>query len=1131
MNQRSQRRMMNSYDTPGGIIHSACKHFKLTLAVLAAVFGCVQIDSLLGQAAGNITNDINTAEKSIALTDIKESNDLIRGYQQVVNGVVTDAETGNPLPGVNVIVAGSDELTGSVIGTQTDFDGTYSLDIPDELNILVFSYVGFQRLEVDIDGRAEIDVALRQDIAMLEEAVVVGFGTQERVNLSGAVDQIDVRQLDGRSISNITQGLQGMIPNLNIDYLEGAPGTEPEINIRGFTSINEGDPLIIIDGIPSEMRDLTRLDPQDVQSISVLKDASSAAIYGARAAFGVVLIETKRGTREGINVSLSSRASWDRPTVLPDKTTDPYIYMRWQDMSTSATPWDYINYTEDEYEWARQRSDNPGGTQAVREDPNNPGQWQYMGNRDWTRYFLSDYGMSANNTLSIDGRTESTSFYLSGSYDRQDGALQLSDDHFDRWGVRSNVEYRPYEWITIGNNSYISSSNRVMPSRMGSDTWSMWEFYNHAPMAMDQNPDGSWANTTVGTLASQLTEGGDLEDSRELYQTSFNASTELIEQMLTVNADYTIRREFRNYNYDQRRYSLGYGPEDIREFGSTLVYRNRTTYDYQIFNVYSNLHLDFDRHQINTLAGFNQEKNEMYEVIAEVPNVISSDLPSLSLSLGDPNTTDLYEGWAVRGIFGRVNYTYDNRYILEFNGRYDGSSRFPSAARYGFFPSGSVAWRIDQESFMEQFEWLDMLKVRGSYGALGNQSVAPFGHIPTMSAYRANYIVGDSRPLSISSPALVSPNYRWEEVFTTNYGLDIDLLESRIMISLDRYTRETTGMLTLGRELPAVLGAQEPSENAADLETKGWELSLRYRDHFEVFGSDLSFGTRFTLADSRTWITKFDNPENFLNQYYEGQEIGEIWGLQFEGLFETEEEVANHADQSEIVPWGVLPVIPGWPKFRDTNGDGQITVGDTVDEPGDISVIGNSQPRYRFGLNIDMAWRNFDFRAFFQGIGKRDYYPQHYLFWGFYQQPYEGGYEHLLDFYRAEDDPQSMMDQHSQAYIDAGLANANTNAKYPVLQAWLMDVNTFGIGQVPNDGYMLDASYLRLKNLTIGYTLPRSLTAGIGIQDLRIYLSGENLAEWSEVSDFVDPETITDDAYGYRYPFQRRFSIGINVNF
>lgn len=1049
-----------------------------------------------------------------------------------VQGTVRDAETGEPLFGVNVVVQHSEEVDGAIIGTQTDIDGFWALEIPEDLNTLVFSYIGYQQLEVNIDGRTEINVQLVRDVAMLDEAVVVGFGTQRRVNLSGAVDQINMQQLEGRSISNITQGLQGMVPNLNIDYMEGAPGTEPRINIRGFTSINGGEPLIIIDGIPAETRDLNRLDPMDIESISVLKDASSAAIYGARAAFGVLMIETKRGTREGVNVNFSTRASWDTPTILPDKVTDPYTYMRWQDMSTSATPWDYINYDDDMYDWARQRSDNPAGTPAVREDPNNPGTWQYMGDRNWTNYFLSDYGMSNNSTLSIDGTTEQTSFFLSGSLDNQTGALQIADDTFERWSVRGNVQYEAFDWLTVGNRTNISRSERRMPSIMSDgDTWTMWDFYDLAPMNWDKNPDGTWANNSVGRLGARLTQGGNSNDRYQNYQTTFTARSELLPGILSINADFTIRSEFRDWDWDQRRYNIGYGPEDVRQEGSTRVWRNRTTYDYNVFNIYSNLNLDFDRHQISSVVGFNQEKNDVYQIISDVSNVISSELPSLSLSLGDPSTSDLYRGWAVRGVFGRVNYIFDNKYILEFNGRYDGSSRFPGDSRWGFFPSASIAYRIDQESFMQRFDWLDLLKVRASYGSLGNQEFNAFGHIPTMSASNANYLIGNTRPLQISSPPLVSSNYTWEEVSTRNLGLDIDLFGNRLNAAFDVYVRDTKGMLTLGRELPAVLGTNEPDENAADLETKGWEMALHFRDNFQLFGDRFFFGARFTLADSRSFITRFDNPERFLNQYYEGQEIGEIWGLRYLGLFESEDEIANHADQSQIIPWGVLDVIPGWPKFADLDGDGSIRAGDTVDDPGDLTIIGNSQARYRFGLNLDFAFKNVDFRAFFQGVGKRDFMPFHYLFWGFYQQPYSGGYSHLLDFYRHEADSDEMRNRHSQAYIDMGLADANRDARFPVLQAWQRDVNTSGLGNIADDGFMMDASYLRLKNLTIGYTLPRNLTGRFGIQTLRIYVSGENLYEWSEVADIIDPEAITDDGFGYRYPFQRRYSIGVNVNF
>lgn len=1048
-----------------------------------------------------------------------------------VEGVVTDADTGEHLLGVNVIVKDSQVVTGSIIGTQTNIEGFFRVNVPAELNTLIFTYIGYQRQEIEIDGQGTIHVSLMRDTAMLDEAVVVGFGTQRRVNLSGAVDQINMRQLEGRSISNVTQGLQGMVPKLNIDYTEGAPGTEPRINIRGFTSINGGEPLLIIDGIPAEKRDLNRLDPMDISSISVLKDASSAAIYGARAAFGVLLIETKRGSQPGMNVSFSSRTSWDTPTILPSKVTDPYTYMRWQDMSTSATPWNYINYDDDMYEWARQRSDNPKNTPAVRNNPNNPGLWQYMGDRNWTNYFLDDFGMSDNNTLSIDGASDNTRFYLSGSLDDQTGALQLAEDRFERWSVRSNVEYDAFDWLTIGNRTNLARSERVMPSRMSSGTWTMFDFYDIAPMAWDVNPDGSWANTSVGHLAARLTEGGNSNDRYENFQTTFTARSNVIEGLLALNADYTIRSEHRDWNWDERRYRVGYGPDDIRELGNTRVWRNRTSFDYQVLNIYANMNYGFSRHQFSSILGYNQEKSDEYRIISDVGNVISSNLPSLSLSLGDPTITDRYRGWAVQGVFGRVNYIFDDKYIVEFNGRYDGSSRFPSYNRWGFFPSGSFAWRIDQENFMDRFHWIDMLKVRASYGTLGNQNLGEFAHIPSMTASTSNYLIDNTRPLRISAPPLVSDNYSWEQVTTRNFGVDIDIIGNRLNASFDTYIRDTKGMLTLGRELPAVLGTSEPSENAADLETKGWELSLHFRDNLEVFGERVFFGARFTLADSRSFITKFDNPERFLNQYYVGQEIGEIWGLKYLGLFASEQEIANHANQSDIVPWGALNVVPGWPKYADLNGDGFIRTGNTVDDPGDLSIIGNSQARYRFGFNFDFAVRNFDFRAFFQGVGKRDFYPQHYLFWGFYQQPYSGGYTHLMDFYRAADDSAEMMGRHSQAYINAGMANANTNARFPVLQAWQRDVNTSGLGNIPDDNFLLDASYIRLKNLTIGYTIPRTLLNSLGIANFRVYLSGENLFERSPVADIIDPEAITDDGFGYRYPFQRRYSIGVNVNF
>jgi TonB-linked SusC/RagA family outer membrane protein len=1048
---------------------------------------------------------------------------------QTISGSVSDAITSEPLAGVSIVVVGSETESGVVIGTQTDAMGRFNLDVPAGFTALKFSYIGYISKEQTIQGQT-MNVVLEPDVLLLEEAVVVGFGTQKRANLSGAVDEVDMEALELRSISNVTQGLQGLIPNLNIDYTAGAPGTEPIINIRGYTSINGGSPLILIDGIPAEARDLNLLDAQDVSSISVLKDASSAAIYGARAAFGVLLIETKRGGGEQMNVNYTHRTSWDTPTVIPEKVTDPYVYMRWQENSSDATPWDYINYSDDMYAWARDRSDNPSSTDAVRVNPSNTSQWQYMGNRDWSEYFLSDYGMSSNNTLSLSGSTANTNYYLSGSMDNQDGALQIDDDNFERLGIRSNVEYRLNQFFNITNLTQMTQSSRNAPSYLSGESSSMQSFYLLAPTSWHKNPDGTWANSAAGQLAAQLTEGGDFVDEYNKFQTTFTLRSDIIPSLLSLNADYTFRSEKRNYDWDYKKYRIGYGPNDVRELGNTAVYRYRMDYDYQVLNLYASLNKQFQNHQFSGIIGYNQESYDFYRVNTSITDVISSSLPSISLALGSTNTSDSYTGWAVQGVFGRLNYIFKDKYIVEFNGRYDGSSRFPENDRFGFFPSASLGWRLDQESFFN-VDAINVFKLRASYGTLGNQSVSDFGYIPSMSTYNNGYLVDNNRPLSISAPGMVSSNYTWEEVTSQNIGLDIELLESKLQFNLDLYTRDTEGMLTLGKELPSVLGTSEPNENAADLRTKGWEVAVNYRDNVNFLNDRLSFGARLTLADAQSEITSFDNPNQNLNQYYVGAQIGEIWGLTVDGFFESEEEITNSPDQSSMVPWGAIPTTVGSIKFADINGDGVITKGTTVADPGDMKVIGNSEARYRFGINLDFNYKGFDVQTFFQGIGKRDYYPFHYVFWGFHQQPYNGGFTHLLDYYRAADDSPEAMSQHSQKYIDMGLANANTDSRYPVLQAWNMDVNTYGAGSTPNDKYLLDASYLRWKNLTIGYRLPGEIIQSLGLSQVRVYLSGENLMEWSEISDIVDPEAVTNNGRGYVYPFQRRYSLGINVQF
>lgn len=1048
----------------------------------------------------------------------------------LVSGTVVDA-TGAPLPGATV----RERATGN--GTVTNIDGHFSLSVSSEASLEV-SFVGYATKVVPVAGQQELKIVLVEDAAALDEVVVVGYGIQKKVNLSGSVDQIGTKELEKRPIADLSRGLQGMIPNLNIDFTSGEPGQAANINIRGEASINGGSPLILIDGVAADVEEMNRLLPEDIESLSVMKDASSAAIYGARAAFGVILITTKQGKGDRIQVDYNSNFAWKRPSTLTEKTSDPYIYLKLKNIAVLNTPWSSGHVTSDErLEWARQRSDNPGGTPSVRLNPLDETQWEYMGNRDWTSYYLDRSTFSQTHQVAVSGATEKTRFYLSGGFDDEDGLFSdiVNNDKYRRYSMRAKVSYDIWKWLTLSNNTSYVVTERRKPSYYNIST-----FFDLEPHDMDRNPDGTWASGELGEALAQLVDGGEETTLYGRLQSTFSGEMNFWKRMFVVNVNFTFMKGHEAYDWYKNTYRLGYGPDDIREQGESRAYKGSTDNLYTVFEVYGTFNKLFnERHHVTAILGFNQEYNRSDNFTADRYNIISTGLPSIALSSGAQYVNEVYKDWAIRGCFFRANYTYDNRYIFEMNGRYDGTSRFPKNKRFGFFPSGSVAWRLDSEPFFDGLKDLfSQFKLRASYGSLGNQLVSEYGYIPSMSSQLGSYIIDGELQQTVTSPDLVSSDYTWEKVQTVNGGIDLGFMRNKLTLSFDFYRRDTKGMLTMGRELPGVLGKEEPQENAANLKTRGWELSIGYQDEFRLAGKPLNWAARFVLSDSRTWITKFDNPTRNLTQYYEGQEIGEIWGLQNDGLFRSKDEIAA-LDETEIIPWGSLEIVEGWPKYKDLDGDQRITKGSTtVDDPGDLSVIGNSAPRFRFGLNLSAEWNGFDVAVFLQGIGKRDFYPQSYLYWGFYQQPYSGGQLHTFDFYRPTSDSEVDMAKHSQSYIAAGLANQNLDAKYPVLQSWLADKNlgtridqAMGLA-IPQTGYMLNAAYLRVKNITIGYTLPQEWVRKAKLSRVRVFVSGDNLCEWSGVKPYFDPESITDtSAFGYVYPFSRQYSFGLNVTF
>ncbi len=1057
------------------------------------------------------------------------------GFAQdlTLTGTVTDAQTKGPIPTVTI------RLKGTTRATSTDVNGKYTFkDIPAN-SVLTFSYIGYKEQIVNLNGRRTLNVILLTDNANLDEVVVVGYGTKKKINIAGAIDQISGKALESRPIANVMQGLQGMSPGLNITYASGAPGAVPDINIRGYTSINGGSPLIVIDGIAATSNDdMLRLIPSDITSFTVLRDAASSAIYGARAAFGVILITTKQGAAGHQTVSYNTYSSWGKPTVQATPVTDPYIFSRVLETSTNNTPWDYVNFSDEYYKWAKARSDDPS-IADTRLDPAAPTQWAYMGSNDWYKYFFNDASFSQDHTLSFSGganlNNTPVTYYLSANYNKENGLNKLTDDYWNRYGMRARLGFLPFKWLKVDENLNIYETKRAQPKATITDV------YYLQPTDVAKNPDGTWANTDAGRLAASLVDGGDNLQRMFGFQSTTAATATFLKGALVMNADASFKRELWQTHIDSKKYKIGFGPDDVREEGGNGSVSESNGYlDNNNYNFYTTYKKSFGDHEFSIMAGYNQESYSYTVTDASRDMLLSPTLPYLGLTTGRVGVDASYEAYATRSAFSRLNYIYKGRYILEATGRYDGSSRFPVSKRWGFFPSASAAWIASSEKFFKPLApVISTFKLRTSYGNLGNQNASntnkydrDFGYLQTLPIGTSPYLIDGNLPQVVTgAPGLsVDPKtYTWENVSTINMGTDIGLFNDKFLITYDYYIRNTTGMLTNGVELPATLGTAVPRQNAADLRTNGWELSVTYKDHFNLAAKPFNFETKFFIADSRSVITKFKNDQNLFSNYRVGEEIGEIWGLENDGYFKSKEEIAG-LDESSIIPWGALDIVEGWPKYKDLNGDKKIEQGLTSTDPKDMKVIGNSSDHYSVGANLNMNWNGIDLSIFLQGVLKRDYYPHSYLFWGPYQQPYGNVYPWNLDYYRATADSPELRAQHSASYIAAGLADANTNSQYPVLQSWLADAN-YGSGlDIPQTQYLLNGAYLRIKNVSVGYTLPAAISKRLKLNRLRIYISADNLYEFSAIKKYVDPELINKSGSAWDYPFQRKYAIGLNLD-
>lgn len=1039
----------------------------------------------------------------------------------ILTGTVID-EAGIPVIGANIIEKGTTN------GAVTDLDGNFSIQIHKNSRLVV-SYIGYSDQEIAVNGAQTLRIVLKEDSQALDELVVVGYGTQKKVNLTGAVEQVTSEVFDNRSVPNVTQALQGSIPNLNIQITDGKPTRTASYNVRGTTSIGQGgDALVLIDGVEG---DPSTLNPNDIASVSVLKDAASAAIYGARGTFGVVLITTKEPNKDKTSITYSGNFSMQQPTTVPDFVTDGYeyashfyeAYHAWNNYS--ADPKNINKTQEFSLSWLetfRQRKEQ-GITQEWEIDPN--GKYIYYGNEDYYDALYKKHTFAQDHNLSVSGNNGKLNYYVSGRFYGYDGLFKYNTDDYKTMNLRAKGSIQVFDWLKIENNMEFSNMDYHNPINVG-EGGSIWrniadEGHPSSPIF---NPDGSLTFSAAYTVGDFIYGKNGLDTNNRILRNTTGFTASFLENKLHVRGDFTFRNT--DYGQTQRRVPIPYSTYDgeIRElstkYNDIQEYKTRT--NYIATNIYADYENTFNEaHYFKGMVGYNYEQST-YDGLKVLRNgLLLEDSENINMALGDAITTSgEYNRWRIAGGFFRLNYAFKDRYLVEVNGRYDGSSKFPTDQQWAFFPSISGGWRISEEEFWNvKPEVLSDVKIRASYGSLGNGNVDPYSYLELLSINTSGRVLNGLKNKYTSAPGVMPDGLTWETATTTDIGADFGSLNGRLRFSGDYYIRKTTDMYTVGETLPDVFGASSPKGNYADMTTRGWEITLTWRDQFQLASKPFNYEIRGTLSDYISTIDRYNNKDGKLSDYYAGQRVGEIWGYVTEGLFQSQEEIDNHADQTLIQSSSQHVTYPGDVKIKDLNGDGVIDYGNnTLSDHGDKTVIGNSLPRFSYSLNLSGDWNNFFVSAFFQGVGKQDWYPSsECIFWGQYNRPYNNLPEWHLGNYWTEDN--------TDAYLPR-YAGYNSSLKSTTQTRYLQNV-----------------AYIRLKNLQFGYTLPQEIVSKAKMQNARIYISAENLWCWSplykhtrdlDVTNIYgsDPD-LTDGGSGdgQSYPQMKSISLGVSVTF
>lgn len=1040
----------------------------------------------------------------------------------VVKGIVLD-ELNAGLPGASVTVKGTTN------GVITDLDGKFTISVQSQKTLLTVSFIGYKSQEIKVENQKSMTIKLVSNSQLMDEVVIVGFGTQKKINSTGSVKTIDNKSLEARPISNAVQGLQGVIPGLNItNDLGGGLGQSMNINIRGTGTIGAGSnssPLVLIDGMEG---DLSSINPNDIENISVLKDASAAAIYGSRAPFGVILVTTKSGNKQ-LQVNYTGNLRISNPISVP-KVVDSYTHAL---MTNDA----YINsgnnapYGSPQLNKMLQYQRGELAFGIEKAEGQNDWAWgqRSYGNTNWYDVYLKKATTSTEHNLSASGGGDKTTYYVSTNYLDQSGLFNFADEKYTRLTVNGKMNIKFNKKVSLNWNTRLVATNNDKPSAM-----TPLFFHNLArryPLMPVYLPNGEYnPESMIGAVEN----GGRAINKNQLIYNQATFTYEPIKNW-KIYADINSRMEnplstlqykkldYTTPNGDSNYYQVMAGELEKSKINDNGTFVRRpaagTNYyekangavNYFNYNIRTDYELKRNKHYFKALLGLQSEYYYTETTRIASDNILLDDQPFLPSSSG-VNTliSDKKGEWSSLGLFGRLNYSYADRYMAEINLRYDGASRFPSNQRWAMFPSVSIGWNIAQEKFWAPLveKGFEYLKLRASYGKLGNQNTSNYyPYFQKMAATVGSNILGgtSTTELPVFSPYSVS--LTWEKIENTSVGVDVAFFNNRLSSSFDWYQRTTKDMVGPSKSLPAIYGATSPAANNAELRTRGWELELSWKDRIN---KDFSYGITATLSDYQSVVTKYDSPDGSLSGWYVGKKMGDIWGYQVVGIAKSDKEIndylTNHSQTSIGQKWGGGDVM-----YRDLDNNKRVDNGsNSITDHGDLSIIGNATPRYAYGITLEAKYKFIDFRAFFQGVGKQNVFVGNSTFFGFYGEWNRTLLADHLDYFR---------------YAGSELGANMDNPYYGRLRT---DKNNTQVC----DRYMQDASYVRLKNLQIGFNLPKNTKLFKYIKKGRIYLSGENLFTVTNLR-ILDPETVGDNGVyaGSNYPMYRVWSAGLEITF